>query len=217
MAISLLRKNRSDRRVICDVCGQAYHVKDIIKVSDKANRHYGLLVCKFDNDPTNEHDRPFSVTEDILVSPDMVRDRPAQVTATNLYDDRVPGKPRNGSAGQDTLQSYIMNRWDGPIDCGSSGIIGYIVQRASPQGGFFETLVANTGYSSGWYLDLTGSLTADSYEYRCAAINSYGTGSYSNSWYYPSLDETTELYQYLAMSQSDFVITTSDDIPIRAV
>lgn len=204
--VSLTHKNRSDRRVICDICGQAYRLADVTKVTDKNNRHFGMIVCSYDRDPTNAQDIPFTVKDVILSSPKMVRDRPTIVFDTNAYDDRVPSAPKNGFAQQDSLTGSIINRWDGPSNTGSSGIIGYSLQRASPRAGGYDPLVANTGNGSGFAIDPTGVLTGD-YSYRVAAINSFGTGAYSEEWFFPASPQPPNL-PYIVTSQDEDAITT---------
>ena len=206
--VSLTRKSRSDRRVICDICGQAYRLSEMTKITDKYNRHFGMMVCPFDRDVTNPHDVPFTVKDVILSSPKMVRDRPPILFDVNALDDRVPGKPKNGIAQRDSLTGSIISRWDGPSDTGSSGIVGYRVQRAVPRGSVYTTLESNTGYGSGFYLDTSGSLSGD-YSYKVAAINSFGVGAYSEEWLFPPSPSAPEI-PYLLMGQEDFFILTGD-------
>lgn len=206
--ISLMRKSRDERRVICDVCGQAYRLKDVIKINDKNNRQYGLVVCKFDLDPTNPHDIPFKIKETILVSPEMVRDRPPPIFVSNPLDDRLPGPPRNGFATLDMLSGYIIARWEGPTDNGSSAITGYVVQRASPQTATFFTRESDTGTSAGYYIDTDASLSGE-HAYKVAAINGFGTGPFSEIFYYPTI-LAVPATPYLVRSQDGYTIQTGD-------
>jgi len=204
--VSLTHKNRSDRRVICDICGQAYRLADVTKVTDKNNNQFGMIVCSFDRDPTNPQDIPFTVKDVILSSPKMVRDRGEITFDTNAYDDRVPSAPKNGFAQQDSLSGSIINRWDGPSNTGSSGVIGYSLLRASPRAGGYDSLVANTGNGSGFAIDPTGVLTGD-YSYKVAAINSFGTGAYSEEWFFPASPQPPT-NKYIVTSQDEDAITT---------
>ncbi len=200
--------NRSDRKITCDVCGHTYRVSDVQKITDKYNRHFGLVVCKYDKDPTNAHDIPYKYSEIFLTAEDMVRPRPDRMYVTNEHDDRLPSKPLYGDAIKDPLQSYIYLTWEGPYDSGSSGIIGYKVQRASPQFTSYDTIIENTNESGTFYLDTTASLTAE-YSYRVAAINSFGTGPYSDEFGWPILSAFSDI-NYLVLSQDGSVLTTSD-------
>ena len=68
--------------------------------------------------------------------------------------------------------------WDAPSGSGGSTITGYKIQ-VSNNGNSWTTRVANTGSSSRTYSH-TGLATGDTRHYRVAAINSTGTGPYSN-------------------------------------
>ena len=70
--------------------------------------------------------------------------------------------------------------WTAPANSASSSIVGYKIERESPVGAGFSTLVANTDSTSTSYTDssLTPSTT---YNYRVSAINNIGSiGSASN-------------------------------------
>lgn len=200
---------RNERYVICDVCGFKFHRKDTIEVNDIYNRHYGLIVCKSDYDKTNAQDRPFSVDENILTATEYVRDRSTDTFVTNENDDRAPGKPTSGICYPNTLYSYIDLYWDAPGDNGSSPIIGYIVQRASPQQGAYTALSDNTETSAAYYSDTTANISSE-YSFKVAAINSFGIGPYSDEFFWPTFIGIWHDISYLVASQDNSVLTTSD-------
>lgn len=201
--------SRSERYVICDVCGFKFHRKDTIKVSDIYNKQYGLIVCKNDYDKTNEQDRPFKVSETIITATDFIRDRSSETFVSNENDDRVPGKPLNGQCIANPVSPYIDLYWDAPFDNGSSAIIGYIIKRAEPQLSTLTIIQSDTGSSSAYYSDTDADIDSE-YSYSVAAFNSFGIGAYSDEFFWPKLMGIWNDINYLTMSQSGDVLETSD-------
>ena len=75
--------------------------------------------------------------------------------------------------------SQINLSWTAPSD-GGSPITGYKIERESPVGNGWNTLVANTGSTSTTYSN-TGLTSSTQYNYLVSAINAVDTGSASSS------------------------------------
>jgi len=101
-------------------------------------------------------DRTFTTT-----SPATVPDASTALSATAISD------------------SQIDLSWTAPLNDGGSSITGYQIERASPVGGIFSVIVANTGSTATSYSD-AGLSPSTQYNYRASAINSVGTGPASN-------------------------------------
>lgn len=93
------------------------------------------------------------------------------------FDPNVPNPPTNLSAFVDT--SDIDLDWDAPVLDGYSNVTGYKIERESPIGGGFSTLVANTGSTDTFYSD-TAIVVGTEYNYRVRALNVYGESAPSN-------------------------------------
>lgn len=203
-------------RVICDICGGKYYRKDVTLVKDPFNTQHGLIVCKRDLDQLNEQALPNKIREGTVPSPELIRVEKADQFVANLNDDTAPSAPRYLVAHQSTVGSSIVLSWEGPEEPGSSGIIGYKVVRTVPLGAPV-TISENSGTGATYYEDTTGDLSTY-YDYKVAAINSFGTGPYSNIAHYPTFDPSLYfVWEYLLVSQNSNNITTGagDKLLIR--
>lgn len=99
----------------------------------------------------------------------------------------VPGAP-TGVAVSTVSTSETQVTWVAPASDGGSPITGYKIERESPVGGGFATIVANTGSTSTTYNNNSGLSAGTQYNYRISAINAIGTGSASTASYGYTLD-----------------------------
>jgi titin len=76
--------------------------------------------------------------------------------------------------------SQIDLSWTTPGDDGGSAITGYRIDRESPEGGGFATIVADTGSTMTTYSDATVSGGTE-YNYQVFALNGLGTSAGSNT------------------------------------
>jgi hypothetical protein len=98
--------------------------------------------------------------------------------AKDTTDAGISLTPQNLTATADGL-SQIDLSWDAPENNGGSAITGYKIERESPEGNGFSTLVADTESTDTTYSD-TGLDPDTEYNYRVSAINSFGTSDPSN-------------------------------------
>lgn len=170
--------------VMCAICGGKYRAKDTILINDKYNMLNGMVVCKRDYEETNPLNAIESFRERGIQNPDMIQpegaDRfvfisdPAEITTGDLSDptSRAPGASRfltflTSSA---TIVEMV---WIGPLDTGSDTITGFKIERESPVGGGFSTIITSTLAPACYYKDTTTSAST-TYNYRITAINRAG-------------------------------------------
>ena len=91
----------------------------------------------------------------------------------------APDPPTNLAALGESPTTILLT-WDAPVDDGGSEITGYKIERESPTGGGFSTLVADTGNAETTYRDTLLS-TATEYNYKISAINAEGTSTASSA------------------------------------
>lgn len=175
--------------VICDVCGFKLRAKDCVLVSDKYNYLNNMLVCKKDYEESNPQDRIKAVRERQISNPKMIR-----VESANRYGfasepdeietaDASDPTGRVASAARELTvigasDSFVELQWQGPLDSGSSPATGYKIERESPVGGGFSTLVT-TSSPAQYYKDTTVS-SGTQYNYRVSIVNDAGIGATSN-------------------------------------
>ncbi len=128
-----------------------------------------------------------------------VKTRTVNVIAT------VPGAP-TGLGAAAVSSSQINLSWTAPVNNGGSPITGYKIERESPIGGGWSTLVDDTG-STGTTYSNSGLLPNTQYNYRISAINSVGTSSPSSA-----ASATTQQYPtQFARPDADISKGTWDD------
>jgi len=195
--------------VLCDICGAKVRRNDTIVVRDKYNSQNNMVVCKRDVDKTNPQAIPYKRKEKLIDTTRGIRSQPSNTFADITNDNRVPSAPRNLAATGDFSGSYVMLTWEGPLDPGTSSIVGYVVERLDSAGNATAFTISG---SSPFYVD-TSSSTSDVYKYRIAAVSTAGQGAYSNDAYFPN----QALYGtgfpggvYIQLSQEARFILTSD-------
>lgn len=191
--------------VICDVCGRKVRRKDTRKVQDKWNLQNNLVVCMRDLDLPNPQLRPMVIKEKLVDNPKLLRSESSNKYAVYDNDNRVPSAPLNPSARGSTLGSSVELFWDGPLDPGSSAIVGYVIFRVSTTDSWYTTTNTNATY----YNDTDASVSG-AYKYQIAAVNGAGLGAYSNEFYYPWYNPSLTYENYLSISQEDRYILTGD-------
>lgn len=210
MALKFIKHpGRGHVKVICDVCGGEFYQKDTVRVTNKYNTQQGLVVCFKDLDEINEQVLPNNHTDKPISSPEVLRPERPPTLETNLNDDRLPGPPRVPFTQANPITDTIDLLWQGPEDPGSSVIVGYLIERASPQLSTYRVVTPDTN-SAATYFNDTSADTSIEYSYRVAAINGFGTGPFSEDFYWPKLNAPWVDINYLVKSQDLDAIATSD-------
>lgn len=176
--------------VLCDICGKKMRAKDTVLIKDKYNYHNNLLVCPEDADETNPQTYIRAAKEKQINNPKIIRsegtDQFVFISSTSEIENGDSNNPAGRNPGVPkylisigATSSQIELQWIGPDDSGSSAICGYKIERESPIGGGFSTLVSDTQSVATYYKDTSVS-SSTQYNYRVSAINRNGTGSASN-------------------------------------
>lgn len=172
---------------VCDRCGRKMRVKDMKVTHGTLGK---LLVCPADYE--EPHPQDYLTSRPERKAPTLTRpeasdsyqfvDTAAEIEtgASGYPSGRSPDAPANLTATASSSSTIIL-QWNMiDRDPGSGSIIGYKIERESPVGGGFSTLVSNTGYPSTYY-ENTGLSASTQYNYRVSAINDYGTSSASDA------------------------------------
>lgn len=91
----------------------------------------------------------------------------------------APGAPTGVGATAETPTTNLLT-WTAPVSDGGSPITGYKIERESPTGGGFATIVGSTGSTTTEYRD-AGLTAATQYNYKISAINDIGTSAASSA------------------------------------
>lgn len=176
--------------VLCDVCGKKMRAREGVLIQDKYNTLNGLFVCKKDADETNPQQYIRSIPERQISNPALIRSEgPNQFVFINNADEIEDGDTSNPSGTVPSVpkhltvigasSSFVELQWLGPDSAGTGAISGWKIERESPVGGGFSTLVSDTATVAMYYKDETVSASTQ-YNYRVSAINNAGTGNPSN-------------------------------------
>jgi len=143
------------------------HSMELTGLSSSTTYHFKVTSEDSSGNSASSADLTFTTT-----SPATVPDAPTALSATAISD------------------SQIDLSWTAPLNDGGSSITGYQIERASPVGGIFTVIIANTGSTATSYSD-AGLSPSTQYNYRVSAINSVGTGPASNEAAATTLDPPT--------------------------
>jgi hypothetical protein len=196
--------------VICDICGQKVRRNDTVVVHDKWNTQNGMVVCNRDVDLVNPQTIPYKRKERLIDSTRGIRSQPSNTFADVPNDNRVPSAPRNLAATGDFSGSYVMLSWEGPLDPGTSSIVGYVVERIDGSGN--ATTFTISGNAT-FYVDTSAS-SSSQFQYRIAAVNTAGQGAYSANAFFPTYFDPFPDGTYIQLSQEERFILTSDGLYI---
>lgn len=198
--------------VICDICGRKVRQNFTTIVRDKFNLQNNMVVCHDDIDKANAQARPFRVKERLISHPEQLRSEPGNTFISIENDNRLPSAPRNLSAAPSTLGTSVTLFWEGPLDPGTSSIIGYVIKKAEPQYAYQFVVNSNTGTNAVFYDDTSGDIATGA-TYTVAAINSFGTGPDSPLAFYPSVQADSSV-NYLVASDTNYTITTGSGVAL---
>lgn len=192
--------------VVCDICGVRFRRHETTVVRDKYNFQNNMVVCKRDRDQTNPQSIPYKKKERLIDTTKGLRSEPSNSYVDITTDNRVPSAPRELSATGDHSGVYVAISWTGPLDPGTSSIVGYVVERIDGSGN--ATTFTISGNST-YYVDLTADINSQ-YQYRIAAVNTAGQGAYSANAFFPTEFSAFPDGIYIQLSQEARFILTSD-------
>jgi hypothetical protein len=177
--------------VICDVCGGKFRKRDTTKIRDKYNTLNNMIVCKKDIEKTNPQQRVKGKKDTIMSTPEYVRKPGTDRTVFISSPDEIETGDISNHSGVvssaptnlqilNATSSYVDMLWQAPITAGTNQITGYKIERASPAGGSYSTIVSDTQSEAMYYQDTSVSASTQ-YQYRVSAVNVDGISAASDS------------------------------------
>lgn len=174
--------------VICDICGKKIRAKDAVIATDIL--HKNLLVCQDDVDVDNPQTYVRAVRERNITNPKVVRGEspdnfefisdPSEIETGDVSDPTGAGPEAPEALYVRPDSSTVMHLfWEYNGNAGAGEIIGYKIERESPEGGGFSTVTSNTNSVARFYEDVALSANTE-YNYRVSAVTKIGTSSASN-------------------------------------
>ena len=103
---------------------------------------------------------------------------PGSLTYTVTASATAPGAPTGLTVGTVTETTVALS-WTVPSSTGGASITDYVVQHSPTGAGTWTTF--SDGTSTGTTATVTGLTALTGYDFRVAAVNSVGTGSYSST------------------------------------
>lgn len=182
-----------DHNVICDICGFKFRRSQVTRITEKYNQANGLVVCHKDRDKLNMQDTPFRHRKEKVVNPLFVRPEGdpnyAIITTSDEIENGDTVIEIGTTAASEPLNLKLDNidsdglrfSWMPPLSLGNGRMLGWKIERESPVGGGFSTLVSNTLSVALDYLDTT-VVTGTQYGYRVSAVTTYGAGTASTTF-----------------------------------
>lgn len=173
------------RKIVCAICGATKRVKDCRK------NWKGLVVCKEDWDPYPDQWRTPRIRKPEKIDPSWIKGPPTYsyhhfTTSAELVSgvESPPSYTVNNAPTNlrlyTTTSSSIELLWDAPAG-GTDPVRSYKIERETPVGGGWATLVADTTNVIPYYKDTAVSSNTQ-YNYRVSAINGGGTSNPSATY-----------------------------------
>lgn len=177
----------------CDVCGHKVRYEDTVEGKDRRTRQYGYIFCKRHLDKINEQTYLDEYRPAPERTPKKTRpEKPTRYVFANDLDEikaaaeitnptgRTPDAPTRLRVNENLGTSLVL-QWDGPADQGGTYITGYLIERESPVGGGFSTIIDNTNNTACYYKDESVTYGTQ-YNYRVSAVGSFATSSASAAY-----------------------------------
>ena len=196
-----------NRKIICDLCGKQFRVKQTVQINDRYNLLNKMIVCLPCNEQTNPQVYPVFPKETLLTNREYVRPPQPLSYVVQTNNSLLPSAPQNLSATYNSFSGGIQLTWGGPLNLGSGMLLGFSITIEDPAGAYPFPLVTNTNSVAGYYLD-TANNPQGNYGYSVACITTAGMGTYCDPYYYP-IQPNVDPLNYLVVSQTNYLLTTS--------